>query len=98
MSQYSGYKVVFVPFENGRPTGEPVDLLAGFINDDGSGEVFGRPVGVAVDRQGAILVADDAGDTIWRVKGQGGPAQRQSCNVDARHPSRLVSARSMVDH
>jgi glucose/arabinose dehydrogenase len=79
-SAYSGYKVVFVPFENGRPNGAPVDLLAGFVNDDRSGEVFGRPVGVAVDGRGAVLVTDDAGDTIWRVRGSGAPAQQQSLN------------------
>ncbi len=78
-TQYSGYKVTFVPFENGRPSGASVDLLTGFLSDDGSGVAFGRPVGVAVDKAGAVLVADDAGNTIWRVTGEAG-AQRQSSN------------------
>lgn len=61
----SGYRVVFVPFAGGRPAGQPVDVLTGFLNTDG--EAMGRPVGVAVDRHGALLVADDVGNTIWRV-------------------------------
>ncbi|GGJ98003.1 PQQ-dependent sugar dehydrogenase [Pseudomonas matsuisoli] len=63
----SGYKVIFVPFdEQGRPAGPPEDILTGFL-DDVEGIAFGRPVGVAVDRQGALLVADDVGNTVWRV-------------------------------
>ncbi len=61
----SGYKVVFVPFANGKPSGAAEDVLTGFLN--ARGEAQGRPVGVASDRTGALLVADDAGDTIWRV-------------------------------
>jgi glucose/arabinose dehydrogenase len=61
----SGYKVIFVPFANGTPSGEPIDVLTGFISDEG--ESMGRPVGVAVDRRGALLVADDVGNTVWRV-------------------------------
>ncbi len=60
----SGYKVVFVPFANGKPSGEPRDVLTGFIKDD---EARGRPVGVAIDKKGALLVADDVGNAIWRV-------------------------------
>ena len=66
----SGYKVIFVPFEGARPAGKPVDILSGFVNDDG--EAQGRPVGVALDRQGALLVADDVGNMIWRVTPSGG--------------------------
>ncbi|WP_291371626.1 MULTISPECIES: sorbosone dehydrogenase family protein [unclassified Acinetobacter] len=62
---HSGYKVIFVPFQNGQPSGMPQDVLSGFLNDQG--DALGRPVGVAVDRFGAILVADDVGNTIWRV-------------------------------
>jgi glucose/arabinose dehydrogenase len=65
---YSGYKVVFVPFRDGRPFGLPLDVLTGFLNDDG--DAMGRPVGVAIDRQGALLVADDVGNVIWRVTAQ----------------------------
>ncbi len=61
----SGYKVVFVRFENGRPVGEMIDVLTGFLNEDG--QARGRPVGVAADRTGALLVADDVGNRIWRV-------------------------------
>jgi glucose/arabinose dehydrogenase len=73
-TQYSGYKVVFVPFKDGRPNGPPVDALTGFLKDDGSGKAYGRPVGVAVDGKGALLVADDTGNAIWRVTSD----QRQS--------------------
>lgn len=61
----SGYKVIFVPFVNGQPSGLPVDVLTGFVRDDG--EAMGRPVGVAIDKRGGLLVADDVGNTIWRV-------------------------------
>ncbi len=60
-----GYKVVFVPFMNGRPAALPRDVLTGFISDNG--EAWGRPVGVALDRRGALLVADDVGNRIWRA-------------------------------
>jgi len=62
---FSGYKVIFVPFANGAPAGEPMDVLTGFIKQDG--EAMGRPVGVAIDRHGALLVADDVGNSVWRV-------------------------------
>ena len=63
---HSGYKVIFVPFESGKPSGgAPVDVLTGFLSDDGS--AFGRPVGVVFDKQGALLVADDVGNVVWRV-------------------------------
>ena len=61
----SGYKVVFVPFTNGKPSGQPVDVLTGFLSP--SNEAYGRPVGVAVDKGGNLFVADDVGNTIWRV-------------------------------
>jgi len=62
---YSGYKVIFIPFEHGKPSGKPIDVLTGFIRENG--DAMGRPVGVAIDKQGALLVADDVGNTIWRV-------------------------------
>ncbi|WP_406935374.1 PQQ-dependent sugar dehydrogenase [Acinetobacter lwoffii] len=62
---HSGYKVIFIPFQNGQPMGPPQDVLTGFLSDQG--DAYGRPVGVAVDSSGAILVADDVGDVIWRV-------------------------------
>lgn len=64
----SGYKVVFVPFTAGRPEGEMRDVLTGFLSDEG--EAYGRPAGVIVTADGAILVADDVGNTIWRVSAQ----------------------------
>ena len=61
----AGYKVVFVPFIGGRPSGPPVDVLTGFLDADDRAQ--GRPVGVALDRSGALLVADDVGNAVWRV-------------------------------
>jgi len=61
----SGYKVVFVPFDGGKPQGLPQDVLAGFV--DAQGKARGRPVGVVQDAQGALLVADDVGNTVWRL-------------------------------
>jgi hypothetical protein len=61
----SGYKVIFVPFNNGKPSAQPIDVLTGFVSDDG--KAWGRPVGVAIDKKGALLVADDVGNAIWRV-------------------------------
>jgi glucose/arabinose dehydrogenase len=77
----SGYKVVFIPFVNGRPIGLPEDVLTGFVT--ASGEALGRPVGVAVDRAGALLVADDVGNVIWRVT----PAPVRSAASDPGVPA-----------
>ena len=63
----SGYKVVFVPFANGQPSGMPIDVLTGFVSADE--KAHGRPVGVAMDKRGALLVADDVGNAVWRVAG-----------------------------
>jgi len=60
-----GYKVVFVPFAEGKPAGKPIDVLTGFVSPQGV--AYGRPVGVAIDRKGALLVADDVGNTVWRA-------------------------------
>ena len=60
----SGYKVIFIPFAGGRPVGPPIDVLTGFLN---GGKALGRPVGVAIARDGALLVADDVGNRVWRV-------------------------------
>jgi glucose/arabinose dehydrogenase len=64
-SVHVGYKVIFVPFADGRPAGDVQDFLTGFLNDEGQAQ--GRPVGVIADRTGALLVADDVGDIVWRV-------------------------------
>ena len=66
----SGYKVIFVPFADGKPQGMPQDVLTGFVDADG--QALGRPVGVVVDKAGAVLVADDVGNTVWRVTPQVG--------------------------
>jgi len=66
-----GYKVVFVPFRGGRPAGPPIDVVTGF---QAGGKTFGRPVGVTVDPRGALIVADDLSNTIWRVA----PPKRQA--------------------
>ncbi|MDJ0387326.1 sorbosone dehydrogenase family protein [Roseomonas sp. E05] len=60
-----GYRVVFVPFRDGRPSGDPIDFVSGFLKDDESAR--GRPVGVSVDPRGALIVADDLSNTVWRV-------------------------------
>src|SRR5262249_949967 len=62
----NGYKVIFVPFTNGTPSGQAEDVLTGFLEN---GHARGRPVGVTVDRRGALLVADDVGNAVWRVTG-----------------------------
>jgi glucose/arabinose dehydrogenase len=62
---HSGYKVVFIPFKSGRPSGMPIDVLTGFLSEQG--EAYGRPVGVVLDKTGALLVADDVGNVVWRV-------------------------------
>ena len=61
---HSGYKVIFVPFANGKPSGPPKDILTGFLSGE---KALGRPVGVAIDKTGALLVADDVGNKVWRV-------------------------------
>jgi len=68
----SGYKVIFVPFNHGMPAGGAIDVLTGFVRENG--DAMGRPVGVAIDRQGALLVADDDGNVVWRVT-RGSPSQ-----------------------
>ena len=86
-----GYKVVFVPFANGRPSGKAVDVVTGFLTDNLK-NVHGRPVGVAVDRTGALLIADDVGNAVWRVTpaGWGGPAV--GANASAAGAPSVVTA------
>lgn len=83
-SEPVGYKVVFVPFKDGRPTGTPIDFVAGFRDSDGT--TRGRPVGVTVDPRGALIVADDLSNTIWRVT----PAERPA----AATPRHAAAART----
>lgn len=69
--QLNGYRVVYIPFANGRPSGQAQDVITGFLADDHK-TVHGRPVGLAVDAKGALLIADDLGGTVWRVTGVAG--------------------------
>lgn len=71
--ELNGYKVVFVPFADGRPSAKAEDVVTGFL--DAKGEARGRPVGVAIDKTGALLIADDVGNTVWRVTSAGPQAQ-----------------------
>jgi glucose/arabinose dehydrogenase len=65
--------VIFVPFSGGKPNGMPQDVVTGFLNSDN--QTRGRPVGLAVDKAGGLLIADDVGNTVWRVTGAGsGPS------------------------
>ncbi len=66
-AKISGYKVIFVPFANGKPSGKPEDFLTGFIADEAKAEVYGRPVAVTVMNDGSLLINDDSGNTIWKV-------------------------------
>jgi len=69
-SKISGYKVLFVPFANGKPSGKPEDFLTGFVSNEEKAEVYGRPVAVTVMDDGSLLVNDDSGNTIWKVSAQ----------------------------
>ena len=66
----NGYKVIFVPFSNGQPNGMAQDVVTGFLNSEN--QAHGRPVGLAIDKTGALLIADDVGNTVWRVTSAGG--------------------------
>jgi glucose/arabinose dehydrogenase len=66
-SKFSGYKVLFIPFSGGKPSGPAEDFLTGFIANESSSQVYGRPTGVAQLKDGSLLISDDAGKTIWRV-------------------------------
>jgi glucose/arabinose dehydrogenase len=72
--------VIFVPFTKGKPSGPPKDVLTGFIDEDDA--ALGRPVGVALDKTGALLVADDVGNSVWRVA----PAQAQADSSTGPRP------------
>jgi glucose/arabinose dehydrogenase len=77
----NGYRVVFVPFADGKPNGKAEDVVTGFLND--KNQARGRPVGVAVDKLGALLIADDVGNTVWRVTGNGATPQVSSISPDS---------------
>ena len=75
--------MIFVPFSDGRPLGLPIDVLTGFV--DKNGKALGRPVGVAIDKAGALLVADDVGNTVWRV------TRGAAMAASAERPARSVA-------
>mgnify|MGYP003860321547 CR=1 FL=1 len=76
---FNGYKVVYIPFDNGAPSGMTQDVVTGFIEGD---RAFGRPVGLAIDGTGALIVADDAGNTVWRVAAADGSVTPQPRGTD----------------
>lgn len=78
-SVFNGYKIIYVPFRNGKPSGMPVDVVTGFLNGD---QVRGRPVGLAIDGTGALLIADDAGNTVWRIAAADGSVTPQPIPTD----------------
>ncbi|WP_099865817.1 PQQ-dependent sugar dehydrogenase [Pararhizobium haloflavum] len=100
-SAFNGYKVVYVPFENGEPAGMAQDVVTGFLDGD---QAKGRPVGVAIDGTGALLVADDAGNTVWRVAAADGsvtdepvPTDRIEQAADAAAESDAAAPQEAVD-
>jgi glucose/arabinose dehydrogenase len=66
-SKLSGYKVIFIPFKDGKPSGPPQDFLTGFIANEEKATAYGRPVDITVMNDGSLLVNDDAGNTLWKV-------------------------------
>lgn len=80
-SDLSGYKVVFVPFKDGRPIGQPIDILTGFLAEQDS-IAHGRPVGVTVTREGTLLVSDDVGNTVWHITASNAAAPASSSSVN----------------
>ncbi|GGE01485.1 sorbosone dehydrogenase [Aureimonas endophytica] len=89
---YNGYKVVFVPFQDGKPSGKAEDVVTGFIDGD---KAHGRPVGVGIDGTGALLVADDAGNTVWRVASADGrvsPRPIGSDPVQGTHAAATITS------
>ena len=87
----SGYKVVFVPFRGGRPAGPPIDVVTGFMGADG--KTRGRPVGVSVDPRGALIVADDLSNTIWRITPANRPAAARAPSIPPSSPPQGAGAK-----
>jgi glucose/arabinose dehydrogenase len=87
--QFNGYKVLYVPFENGMPSGEAQDVVTGFLN--GEEQARGRPVGLGFDGTGALLVADDAGNTVWRVAAQNAAALAEPLGTDEMPPGSPIA-------
>ncbi|CAN7685513.1 PQQ-dependent sugar dehydrogenase [Neorhizobium tomejilense] len=91
---FNGYKVIFVPFQNGKPSGKSQDVVTGFIQGD---QAKGRPVGVGIDGTGALLVADDAGDTVWRVASSDGRVTPQPIGTDQVPVNQQLSSPAKTD-
>jgi glucose/arabinose dehydrogenase len=85
---FNGYKVVYVPFENGMPAGQAQDVVTGFLNED---QARGRPVGAGIDGTGALLIADDSGNTVWRVAAADGSVTPQPIGTDQMQPGPTAS-------
>lgn len=83
-STFNGYKVVYIPFENGRPAGMAQDVVTGFLDGD---QARGRPVGLGIDGTGALLIADDAGNSVWRVAAADGAISPEPIGTDAFGPN-----------
>ncbi|MCH2277009.1 sorbosone dehydrogenase family protein [Thalassospira sp.] len=86
---FTGYKVRYIPFADGKPTGKAKDVVTGFIEGD---QAYGRPVGVGIDGTGALLIADDAGNTVWRVAAADGTILSQPIGTDQMPPDSAVAA------
>ncbi|CDZ32653.1 L-sorbosone dehydrogenase [Neorhizobium galegae bv. officinalis] len=91
---FNGYKVIFVPFQNGKPSGKAQDVVTGFIQGD---QAKGRPVGVGIDGTGALLVADDAGNTVWRVASSDGRVTPQPIGTDQVSVNQQLSSPAKTD-
>jgi len=83
-NHFNGYKVIYVPFEGGRPSGKPQDVVTGFLDGD---QARGRPVGLGIDGTGALLIADDAGNTVWRVAAADGSVTPEPIGTDMPAPA-----------
>lgn len=93
-SFFNGYKVVFIPFQNGRPSGKAQDLVTGFIQGD---QARGRPVDVAIDGTGALIIADDAGNTVWRVAAADGSIAANPIGTDGVVPGAASAPQRSTD-
>ncbi|MBR0556743.1 sorbosone dehydrogenase family protein [Ciceribacter sp. L1K23] len=93
-TNFNGYKVVYIPFENGMPTGMAQDVVTGFLDGD---QARGRPVGVGIDGTGALLVADDAGNTVWRVAPADGTVVPEPIGTDRMPPQSPQASTSALD-
>ncbi|NDW03321.1 PQQ-dependent sugar dehydrogenase [Jiella pacifica] len=92
-SFFNGYRVSYVPFENGKPSGKTEDVVTGFIDGD---QAHGRPVGVGIDGTGALLVADDAGNTVWRIAASDGNVTPQPVGTDGQRQNSAAAQQGAI--